>query len=378
VDAFLGEFWGATPHHIRRGRAGHFDSLLPGPASVERLFEHVRPEAPTVRLVKGGEDRDPSTYRLANDTLDIDRIRDSFAEGYTVVFNGIERYVRALASLSHSIEVELNFPTRINAYLTPPESAGFAPHYDPHDVLVLQMQGSKTWQVSGDDAVPAHDMQRGMGVGTPGLASPADVSLGPGDVLYLPRGQVHSAQTQSEPSLHLTVGLHAPTVLTLLTHLIHSLSSIDERFHARLPPRHLDDDGVRTGLGDVVRDALEAVEDPRVVADALGTMQEVLVRRGRCPPVGRIADTVAIDGQTLVQKYQPLYSRVADVPNGIALQFAQLSMNVGSDHQAAMLFLSVSTKPFRVCDLPGLSATQQAELVRTLILSGFLVRLSDD
>jgi len=165
-------------------------------------------------------------------------------------------------------------------------------------------------------------------------------------------------------------------VLTLITHLLYSLSLRDDRFHARLSPRHLDDDGA--GLGDVVRDALRAVEEPSVIADALGTMQNVLVRRGRCPPVGRIADTVAVDGQTLVRKYQPLYSRVAHVPTGVALQFAQLSMNASPDHEAAMLFLSASTKPVRVRDLPGLSATQQAELARTLILSGFLVRLSDD
>jgi ribosomal protein L16 Arg81 hydroxylase len=378
VDAFLGEIWGATPHHIKRGRAGHFDGLLPGSPSVERLFEHVRPEPSEVRLVKGGEDRDPDAYRLADGGLDVDRIRDGFAEGYTVVLNGVERYVRAIASLSHAIEVDLNFPTRVNAYLTPPESTGFAPHYDPHDVLVLQIAGSKTWQVSGDDVVAPREMQRGMGVGTPELSSLTDVCLEPGDVLYLPRGQVHSAQTQSEPSLHLTVGLHAPTVLTLLTHLMYSLSLTDDRFHARLSPRHLDDDGVRSGLGDVVRDALKAVEDPGALEGALGTMENVLVRRGRCPPVGRIADTAAVDGRTLVQKYQPLYSRVASVPNGIALQFSQLSMNAGSDHEAAMRFLSASTKPFRVSDLPGLNTTQQAELARSLILSGFLIRLSDN
>jgi hypothetical protein len=37
-----------------------------------------------------------------------------------------------------------------------------------------------------------------------------------------------------------------------------------------------------------------------------------------------------------------------------------------------------STEPFRVCDLPGLRAEQQIELARKLIVSGFLVRLSDD
>jgi hypothetical protein len=55
-----------------------------------------------------------------------------------------------------------------------------------------------------------------------------------------------------------------------------------------------------------------------------------------------------------------------------------LSINAGADHKAAMLFISRSTEPFRICDLPGLRAEQQIELARQLIVSGFLVRLSDD
>jgi bifunctional lysine-specific demethylase and histidyl-hydroxylase NO66 len=41
-------------------------------------------------------------------------------------------------------------------------------------------------------------------------------------------------------------------------------------------------------------------------------------------------------------------------------------------------FLSKSTEPFRVCDLPGLSEAQRTALARTLIVNGFLVRLPDD
>jgi hypothetical protein len=79
-----------------------------------------------------------------------------------------------------------------------------------------------------------------------------------------------------------------------------------------------------------------------------------------------------------VVKYQPLYSRVTAVAgdsNGYALHFAQLVINAGPDHKAALVFVSASTKPFRVRDLPGLSAAQQSGLARTLITSGFLVRL---
>ncbi|OBH47611.1 cupin [Mycobacterium mantenii] len=377
VDDFLDEIWASRHHHIKRCQPGYFDPLLPGPSAVDGLLEHVRPEPAAVRLVKGGRDMDPAEYRQSDGGLDPVRARQGLADGYTIVVNGLERYLRAIASLSHSIEVELNFPTRVNGYVTPPESTGFVPHYDPHDVLVLQVQGSKTWHLSDAAAVPPHEIQRRKGVGTDGLTSPTDVCLQPGDVLYLPRGQVHSAETHAEPSLHLTIGLHAPTVLTLVTHALHALSLRDPRVHARLSPRHLDDATARAGLADLVRDTLRAVGDPEIVGEGLDAMADVLVRRGRCPPVGRVSDTVGIDGRTLVAKYEPLYSRVTHVGDRVVLQFAQLSVGAGADHEAALLFLAGSTEPFRVGDLPGLSAAQQTGLAQTLILNGFLVRLSN-
>lgn len=378
VDTFLDEIWATRHYHVKRCQPGYFDRLLPGSSAVDGLLEHVQPEASVVRLVKGGQDKDPATYRRPDGGLDSGRARDGLGEGYSIVVNGVERYLRTIASLSHSIEVALNFPTRVNAYVTPPESTGFVPHYDPHDVLVVQIQGSKTWHLSNDAVIPPHEIQRRKGVGTDELTSPSDVCLQPGDVLYVPRGQVHSAETHSELSVHLTIGLHAPTVLTLITHALYALSLRDPGVHARLPPRHLDDATARAQLGELVRDGLRTVEDDGLIADGLGAMADILARRGRCPPVGRVGDTVGIDGQTTVMKYQPLYSRVTHVAGQVVLQFAQLSVGADPDHEAAMLFLTRRTEPFRVGDLPGLSLAQQIGLAQTLILNGFLVRLDND
>jgi lysine-specific demethylase/histidyl-hydroxylase NO66 len=375
VRTFLDNIWGTTHYHVKRRRASYFDRLLSGPSAVEELLEHCRPEPSAVRLVRGGEDKDPDTYRLADGSFDLVRVRKDFADGYTIVVDRVEQYVRAIGSLSHSIEVELNFPTQVNAYVTPAGSTGFVPHYDPHDVLILQIHGSKIWHLYTDTDVVPHEMHRRQEVLTAELPLPTDLRLEAGDVLYLPRGRVHAAETGSEPSIHLTVGIHAFTVLTLFTHALHSLSLRDDRVHARLPPRHLDDFGVRASLDVLMRDIFE---DPSVLAEGLSAMEDVLVRRGRCPPVGQMSNTVGIDGQTRVLKYQPLYSRVLTVAGGVALQFAQLLIRAEPDHKAAMLFLSRSTEPFQVRDLPGLDAAQQTALARKLIMTGFLVRLADD
>lgn len=375
VQTFLDELWGAAPHHIARGDTEYFGDLLPASSAAEQLLSSLRATPDTLRLVRGAEHRDPDGYQLPDGGFDLDRLREAIDDGYTIILNNIETQLRPMATLTHGIEVELNFPTHVNAYITPPESTGFLPHYDHHDVLVLQVQGAKTWHFYGEEPVAAHLMQQMYEVDPGGLPAPSTFSLATGDTLYLPRGRVHSAATTTELSVHLTVGIHVPTVLTLLTHALHLLSVHDDRVHTRLPARHLDDPQVRAGLDDLVHAAVTAVQSPDALAEALGAMQDFLLRRGRCPVVGQVADTVGLDAGSLVRKQQPLYSRVTTTGQGVGLQFAQLLVSAGADHEAAMRFASASTEPFRVGDLPGLTAAQQTELARSLIISGFLIRL---
>jgi ribosomal protein L16 Arg81 hydroxylase len=379
VETFLDKIWAQTHHHFKRSHPGYFDGLLPGPSPVDELLESFRQEPSSVRLVKGSDKKGSDNYLLADGGLDLVAIRNDFADGYTIVLDGIERYVRAIGTLARSIEVELNFPIQVNTYITPPGETGLAPHYDDHDVLILQIEGSKIWHLYLGADRPPREIQRENenAVAVEDLPAPADLHLEAGDVLYVPRGRVHSAETTSEQSIHLTVGVHAPTLLMLAMGALYSQSFRDDRLNTRLPPRHLDDAELAATVQDLLREAVGTVEHSGAMTDGLGLLADVLVRRGRCPPVGPVSNLNAIDDQTLVVKYQPLYSQVKVVDDGVVLQFASLSISAGADHEAALRFISGSTEPFRVGDLPGLSPVRQADLARTLIVSGFLVRLPD-
>lgn len=107
--------------------------------------------------------------------------------------------------------------------MTPLNSQGFAPHYDDVDVFILQLEGFKRWRVyapfnkaeilprtSSRDYTEKEVEEMGE--------EEVDMVLGPGDVLYLPRGWIHQAETVARPhhipeiqgvkddhSLHLTV-----------------------------------------------------------------------------------------------------------------------------------------------------------------------------
>ena len=376
VETFVTEIWGQSHYHVSRSSPEYFDTLFDGSASVDQLLGLFRPDLSLVRLVRENDKKEPYHYRRSDGGLDVAGIGHDFADGYTIVLESIHRYVRAIASLLHAIEVELNFATQVNAYFTPPESQGFVPHYDEHDVLIMQIRGSKIWHLyDGIDVAPRAAL-RHEPVAADALPSPTDVCLEVGDVLYLPGGRVHAAEATSEVSVHLTVGVLAPTLLVLVTRALNSLSGSDDRVHTQLPPRYLDDPDARAMLGVLVRDVVEALDQPNAISAGLGSLADDLVRRGQSPPVGQaITNAIGIAGHVRVVKYQPLFSRVTETSDGVALHFAQLVVNAAPDHSEALQFVSKSTEPFRVCDLPGLSEAQQTELARTLIASGFLVRL---
>ncbi|XP_007521816.2 ribosomal oxygenase 1 [Erinaceus europaeus] len=95
-----------------------------------------------------------------------------------------------------------------NVYLTPPDSQGFAPHYDDVEAFVLQLEGRKLWRVYRPRS-PAEELALTSSpnfsqddVGEPVLQT----VLEPGDLLYFPRGFIHQAECRDGAhSLHLTV-----------------------------------------------------------------------------------------------------------------------------------------------------------------------------
>jgi lysine-specific demethylase/histidyl-hydroxylase NO66 len=378
VDDFLGEIWGNTHYHVSREHRDYLDNLREGADSVDDLLALFRPHLSLVSLVRESDRKDQYVYRLADGGFDAAAIGRDFADGYTIVLDSVQRYARAIAAMAHSIEADLNFATQVNAYFTPPESQGFAAHSDDHDALIVQLQGSKIWHIYPGADVAPHEMWRHDAIPSAGLPAPVDVRLEPGDVLYVPRGCVHAAESTSELSVHLTVGLHAPTLFMLASRELNALNNSGDRIHTQLPPRFLSDPEVRSSLGALVHEIAEALEQPEAIAGGLDSLEADLVRRGQCKPLGAgISDAVAIDDQTRLVKYQPLYSRVTENSDGAALHFAQSEVNAPANHTKALRFLAKSTASFRICDLPELDDVQRLELARTLILQGFLHRLPD-
>ena len=92
-----------------------------------------------------------------------------------------------------------------NAYLSA-DGSGFGLHLDNHPVWIFQIEGQKRWQFSEEPGLPqvvtnvsfprdrtALKLPWGT-IARPAPESLREVTLGPGDLLYLPKGAWHQAQ----------------------------------------------------------------------------------------------------------------------------------------------------------------------------------------
>ena len=197
VETFASQYWGRRPlvtTSSQRGsecEADRFADVLSLRGVDEFLANAAR--LPTVRMVADGSPLASTQFcspirlggRQLDDVVDPVKVVARLAEGATLVLQSLHRTLSSVAEFVTQLQDEISHPVQANAYLTPPAAAGLAEHADLHDVLALQLHGCKTWWVEG------------LG----------DVTMRPGDVMYVPRGARHCAETATETSLHLTIGI---------------------------------------------------------------------------------------------------------------------------------------------------------------------------
>ena len=220
-DGEVAGSWFAAVHHGVDRRGNRFEDLV-SMAEVDRLLMTGLLRGPFVRMFLDEREL-PFTEFGGHDTLagddvsgavDPRRIIALVGAGATVSLTGAHRWHVPIGQLCLELSDTLGHPAQANVYLTPSRRRGLRLHYDTHDVVVLQVSGTKTWEVYEpvvESPLPIQPWSARPEAADPGWVppSPARVrrDLHPGDALFVPRGWLHRASTGEQPSLHVTVGI---------------------------------------------------------------------------------------------------------------------------------------------------------------------------
>ncbi|HUB00023.1 MAG TPA: cupin domain-containing protein [Terracidiphilus sp.] len=196
------------------GTAGKFQGIF-SYAELNRILNSGPIPLPTLKIARQGKPV------AAGDAI---AILDALQSGATLIIDKIDTYWRPLRDRINEWSEALGEPLQVNLYLSQPDMQGFLTHYDTHDVFILQIAGQKRWRIFEPTVQFPTWEQKDHDRSVPDTPY-MDVNLGPGNLLYVPRGHWHDATAHDETSMHLTVGINAPVAVDYLTWLSNELRS---------------------------------------------------------------------------------------------------------------------------------------------------------
>ncbi|MBN1092406.1 cupin-like domain-containing protein [Blastococcus sp. TML/M2B] len=391
-EVFAREHWGRHPLLTRAADTGNTFTDLLDLAAVDELLSRRGLRTPFLRIAKDGQVVDPKRFTTSGgagaevaDQVSSDAVLRLFAEGSTVVLQGLHRLWPPLIEFADQLAADLGHPTQVNAYVTPPSSRGFDPHYDVHDVFVLQVAGQKHWTIHEpvlrDPLRTQVWTDRREDVAAAATREPVvDAVLEPGDVLYLPRGFLHSATALGEISAHLTIGVHSVTrwgAAEAALDLLRSLAAEDPALRGSLPL------GVDLARPDSIRDHVATViaglqewlgrVDPDEIAEQLRARTWAQVRPEPVAPLAQATAAAALTADTVLRLRPRLRCALRDGDDGrVTLVGGRRTHTFPSSVRDALTEL-LAVGELKVGDLPGLAPEDRITLARRLVTESVAV-----
>lgn len=227
IDEFAQQYYERAPLHVVRDRAGFYDRFF-SLAELERVIFSTEIAKEGLFATKDGTPAREDSYVRKLDfsatggapktIIDADRVGTLFAHGCSIVVDRIQVHSSGMASLCRALEAFFRARAAANVYLTPGGgSQGFSAHYDTHDAVIIQIEGTKQWRLYDWGTELALREQRHDAKKHPAGELKQELEMRPGDLLYIPRGIMHEARSSDALSLHVTIGLYPTLWIDVVT-----------------------------------------------------------------------------------------------------------------------------------------------------------------
>jgi ribosomal protein L16 Arg81 hydroxylase len=372
-DTFFAEHFEKKPLLVKRNAPSYFADLLSF-TEIDLVVSTMGLSHPEVNVTRSDGNITPADFAYETGQIDPVRVNQLYADGATVILSGLHERLPQLARYCRAMEAAMSARVQTNIYMTPPGNQGFNPHYDSHDVLVLQVQGTKEWRVYGTPIeLPLNDQgfERGMDVGEEVMR----FLLEPGDTLYLPRGMAHDAVATDDTSLHITTGLMFRTWADVLAEAVVAKAHREPAMRRALPPGYANEGADLDAFNDTYAEIIALLGDAHVGKLLSGFRDEFLT--GRVPRVeGQMAQLAMLDGLTVD-------SRIGGRPHIVYAFFNEEDEQVRLTAQGAEIVLPAFAKSamefcltnpdFRLGDMGGeLDDDGKLVLARRMVREGLV------
>ncbi|WP_374945846.1 cupin domain-containing protein [Agreia sp.] len=389
VDEFADDHWGKKPLLSPADSLESDFSDLFSSEAVDELVSERGLRTPFMRMATEGQVLAKDRFTAPGgfgaeiaDQVSSEKVLAEFAAGATIVLQGLHRTWPPIIDFTTRLVSDLGHPVQVNAYVTPASSRGFDPHYDVHDVFVLQIAGEKRWRIHSpvhpDPLADQPWSQHSTAVAREAHNEPViDEVLRPGDALYLPRGWIHSAEALGDTSVHLTIGVSAFTRADLVAQAI-AKTRADASLRSSLPlGLDLDDpDALADVLAETLADLVAAIHSDPVTPDAaaasLARRFTNITRPEPVRPLATVAGLARLDAASVVRWRRGLAGRVGASGDTVELTAGARRLSLPLVAQAALeqLLLGEATA---VGELPGLDSDDAIVVCRRLVREGVLV-----
>lgn len=373
---FFAEYWEEKPLLVSRNDHDYYAALL----SLEQIDPLVTGlPNDLVTLANSDDPVDVTEFTRPDGSLDVVKACQLFAAGATLVVQEAHKRLDKLATMCRELERDIGAPFQCNLYVTPADSKGFDTHYDTHDVLLLQIAGSKEWEIFDSPIrLPLSGQPYDPNLHQVGPATMSFV-LNAGDFVYIPRGFLHQARSRDEISAHVTVGVLPYRWSDVIIEAIAQVCLSDPELRRALP----------VGVG---HSAFDLVSARRIFENLLSrvceqaTPDRVLDRLANEFVVSRRASLPGQMAQALQSRYLSSADEVGVRPASIYRVDADGDQIYVKSHGREImlpvetrdaLIFALENQRYCVRDLPGnLDDEAKVILVKRLIDEGLVWKLS--
>ena len=243
---FFSEYFGRKRLLVQRREPDYFRGVL-DIEEFDRLVTSTRLPPANLTMAKGDTPIPQSEYVVGGTAIDQRRVIAHHQAGVTIILRAAEQWSPALNGLRVAAEDFFGVEAQTNVYLTPAQQKSTPPHWDTHDLFIMQLEGSKRWRLfRGARTLPLADERFRVGED---YVSPdcEEIVLHPGDTLYLPRGVIHEPVAETY-SVHVSVGVLVTRYYDLLSTALRLLAEREGSWlreavptRAGMPRQDLDD-----------------------------------------------------------------------------------------------------------------------------------------